>query len=62
MFMKKINNERRRFSVYEHHLVLSDGQLITRKFIVLRDLGTHTIVSYPPSFILYCHSIVHSSP
>lgn len=26
--------------------MLSDGQLITRKFIVLRDLGTNTIVSF----------------
>lgn len=44
--MKKFNTEGLRFSVYEHRLVLSDGQLITRKFIVLRDVGTGTIVSF----------------
>lgn len=46
LLLSKLNTKRLRFSVYEHQLVLSDGRLITRKFIVLRDLGTNTIVSF----------------
>lgn len=32
-----------RFSVYEHRLVLADGRLITRKFIVLRNTETNEL-------------------
>lgn len=32
-----------RFSVYEHRLVLEDGQLITRKFIVLKNTENNTM-------------------
>lgn len=32
-----------RFSVYEHTLVIKDNQLISRKFIVLKDSEKHIV-------------------
>ena len=38
--------KRLRFSVYEHKLVIKDGIIITRKFIVLRDSETNDIICF----------------